>query len=74
MPKRSTAFQAIVHLVRQHVAHSGVTVTESRLLRDAVLGVEREVDIVIEGEFDGEPAIVSLGVIEHAQTGVVALG
>jgi hypothetical protein len=67
MPKRSTPFQAIVHLVRQHVAQPGVTVTESKLLRDAVLGIEREVDIVVEGKFDGEPVIISLEVIEHTR-------
>ena len=36
MPKRSTPFQAIVRLVREHFAQSGVTITESKLLRDAV--------------------------------------
>jgi hypothetical protein len=65
MPKRSTPFQAIVHLVRRDVAQPGVTVTESKFLRDAVLGIEREVDIVIEGEFDGEPVTLSIEVIEH---------
>jgi hypothetical protein len=43
-----------------------VTVTESKMLRDAVLG-EREVDIVIEGEFDGEPMVISVEVIEHGR-------
>jgi hypothetical protein len=67
MPQRSTPFQAIVRLVRQHFAQAGVTVTESKLLRDAVLDIEREVDIVIEGEFDGEPMVVSVEVIEHGR-------
>ncbi|MCP3782250.1 hypothetical protein NLX85_02545 [Micromonospora sp. A3M-1-15] len=67
MPKRSTPFQAIVRLVRQHFAQPGATVTESKLLRDSVLGVQREVDIVIEGEFDGEPMVVSVEVIEHGR-------
>ena len=67
MPQRSTPFQAIVHLVRQHVAQPGVTVTESKFLRDAVLGIEREVDIVVEGKLDGEPMLISLEVIEHAR-------
>jgi hypothetical protein len=56
-----------VRLVRQHFAQSGVTVTESKFLRDAVLGIEREVDIVVEGKFDGEPVVVSIEVIEHGR-------
>lgn len=67
MPKRSTPFQAIVRLVRQHFAQPGVTVTESKMLHDAVLDIEREVDIVIEGEFDGEPVVISVEVIEHSR-------
>jgi hypothetical protein len=67
MPKRSTPFQAIVRLVRQHFAQPGVTVTESKMLRDAGLGIEREVDIVIEGELDGEPMVISVEVIEHSR-------
>ncbi|WP_344317525.1 hypothetical protein [Acrocarpospora pleiomorpha] len=42
-------------------------VTESKSLRSASLGVEREVDIVIEGEFDGEPLCISVEVIEHSR-------
>lgn len=67
MPKRSTPFQAIVRLVRQHFAQPGVTVTESKMLLDASLGIEREVDIVIEGEFDGEPMVISVEVIERSR-------
>ena len=67
MPKRSTPFQAIVRLVRQHFAKPGVTVTESKMLVDAVRGIEREDDIVIEGELDGEPMIVSVEVIERSR-------
>ncbi|MEU8945326.1 hypothetical protein [Streptomyces sp. NPDC048489] len=50
MPQRSTPFQAIVRLVRQHFAQPCVTVTESKMLIDAVRDIEREVDVVIEGE------------------------
>ncbi|MFJ7213736.1 hypothetical protein [Amycolatopsis sp. NPDC098790] len=56
MPKRPTPFQAIVHLARQQLAAQGATVTESQLLVDNVLGIEREVDVVIEGELDGDPS------------------
>ncbi|WP_372672769.1 hypothetical protein [Amycolatopsis kentuckyensis] len=67
MPKRSTPFQAIVHLARQQLATQGVTVTESKLLVDKVLGIEREVDVVIEGELDGEPIVISIEVIERSR-------
>src|SRR6266496_949489 len=53
MPKRSTPFQAIVHLVRQLYARPGATVTESKLLTGSIPELSREVDIVIEGEVDG---------------------
>jgi hypothetical protein len=61
MPKRSTPFQAIVYLVRQHYAGPGVVVTESKFLHDPVLG-EREVDIVVEAEADGDLVVISLEV------------
>jgi hypothetical protein len=65
MPKRTTPFQAMVRMVREHFARPGVRITESKFLRDAVTGIEREVDVVIEGEFDGEPMVISAEVIEH---------
>jgi hypothetical protein len=61
MPRRSTPFQAIVYLVREHYAGPGVTVTESKLLPDPIVG-EREVDIVVEAEADGDPVVISLEV------------
>jgi hypothetical protein len=67
MPKRSTPFQATVRLVREHFAEPGVTVTESKFLRDVVLNVDREVDVVIEGHVDGEPITVSLEVNERGR-------
>lgn len=69
MPKRTTEFQTIVHCVRQHTAANDVTVTESKLLRDSQLNVDREVDIVVEGEFDGEPVVTSIEVIERTRKG-----
>jgi hypothetical protein len=50
MPPRTTPFQAIVHLVRQHYATPGVAVTESKWMFDPTANKNREVDIVIEGE------------------------
>jgi hypothetical protein len=61
VPRRSTPFQAIVHLVRQHYAGPGVKVTESKFLHDPE-GGEREVDIVVEAEADGDPVVISLEV------------
>lgn len=67
MPRRSTPFQAIVRMVREHSAAPDVTITESKLLRDSITGFEREVDIVIEGAIDGEPITISIEVIEHSR-------
>jgi hypothetical protein len=44
-----------------------VTVTESKYLYDSVSKAESEVDIVIEGEFDGEPMVISVEVTEHSR-------
>jgi hypothetical protein len=49
----------IVHFVRKHYAQPGVTVTESKLFHDSHAGIDREVDVVIEGNFDGEPMLIS---------------
>src|SRR5205823_1149422 len=65
MPRRTTRFQTIVAFVRTHLATPGVTVTESKMLRDAVSDEDPEVDVVIEGEFDGEHVVTSIEVIEH---------
>lgn len=64
MPKRSNEFQAIMHAVRLETATDNVTVTESKMLPSSE-GGEREVDIVIEGEFDGEPIVTSIEVIDR---------
>jgi len=39
------------------------------MLRDTVLDVEREVDIVVEGTFDGDPVLTSIEVIEQGKRG-----
>ena len=41
----------------------GVTVTESKFLHDPDLG-EREVDIFVEAEADGDPIVISIEVNE----------
>ena len=67
MPPRSTRFQAIVAFVRKHYAAPGVTVTESKQFVDPTTGTTREVDVVIEGMFDGDPVVTSIEVIEHSR-------
>jgi hypothetical protein len=57
----------VVAAVRRDLATSGVSVTESKMLKDAHTGVEREVDVVIEGDFDGESVVTSIEVIEHGR-------
>jgi hypothetical protein len=61
----------VVNFVRQHWAQPGVTVTESKFLYDAQSQIEREVDIVIEGTFDGEPIVTSVEVIEHGRPATI---
>lgn len=67
VPKRTTTFQMIVRFVRSHWAGPDVLVSESKMLHDAHLDIEREVDIVIEGRFDGDPVVTSIEVIEHGR-------
>jgi hypothetical protein len=67
VPKRTTAFQAIVNFVREHTAAPGVTVTESKELLDARTGAMREVDVVVEGDFDGEHVVTSIEVTEPSR-------
>ena len=57
----------VVNFVRKHWAQPGVTITESKFLHDARLDIDREVDIVVEGTFDGEPVVTSIEVIEHGR-------
>jgi hypothetical protein len=61
----------VVNFVRKHWAQPGVTVTESKFLYDAQSQIEREVDIVIEGNFDGEPVVTSVEVIEHSRPATI---
>jgi hypothetical protein len=61
----------VVNFVRKHWAQPGVTVTESKFLYDAQSQIEREVDIVIEGTFDGEPVVTSVEVIEHGRPATI---
>jgi hypothetical protein len=65
MPKRSNARQRLVAMLREHWAAPGVIVTESKMLPDAAIpGVEREVDVVVEGPFEGELLVMSIEVVD----------
>ncbi len=54
----------MIAMLRAQLAAPGVTVTESKLLHDVHSGVAREVDVVSEGDFDGEHIVVSVEVME----------
>jgi hypothetical protein len=71
VPRRTTTFQMVVNFIRQHSAQPGVTVTESKFLHDAILDIDREVDIVVEGSFDGDSVVTSIEVIEHGRPATI---
>jgi hypothetical protein len=64
MPRRSTPRQRLVAILRENWAKPGVVVTESKMLRDAVLGIDCEVDVVVEGVFEDQPTTVSFEVVD----------
>src|SRR5258708_339900 len=66
MPKRSNEFQRLVYLVRVNLA-AGATVTESKMLRDRSTGLEREVDVCVEGNVGGTTVNVCLECRDHAR-------
>jgi hypothetical protein len=69
MPARTTPFQMTVHFLRQHWADADTIVTESAMLLDRRLNIQREVDVTVEGHVDGEPVLISFEVIEHGRPG-----
>jgi hypothetical protein len=50
---------------------AGRDATASKFLRDAQLGREREVDIVVEDSFDGEHVVTSVEVTEQGRSASV---
>ncbi len=64
MPKRSDAYQKLIHLIHEQLAE-GATVTESKALPDRDAGVEREVDMVTEGNLAGAALTVSVECRAH---------
>lgn len=67
MPKRSNEFQAIVFMIKQHVAPAGATVTESKEMRDARTTEDREVDVVIEFRAADEDIVISAEVQDRSR-------
>lgn len=74
MPRRLTAFQKAVYYVKQNLAGSAHTVTESKMLRDRISGQEREVDIVIESEVAGHNIVISVECREQGEARTSHLG
>jgi hypothetical protein len=62
MPKRTNERQQIIEMLRAMLAGSNCTVTPSKMLRDAVTGAEREVDVVAEYDIDGDVFVQSFEV------------
>ena len=65
MPKRSNAFQNLLHVLYRQLAVNA-TVTESKMLYDSAAEEVREVDIVIESEVAGHR--ITIGVECNAHT------
>ncbi len=59
MPKRTNTFQAVMFMIKNHIA-ADATVTESKELTDLVSGEGREVDVVIEANVAGHTVLVGL--------------
>lgn len=64
VPARTTPLQMIVNFVRSHWADERVVVTESKSLHDKHLDVDVEVDVVVQGKFDGETVVTSIEVYD----------
>lgn len=60
MPKRSNEFQRLIAFIENEFSHAAVNVTESELVYDKINNVEREVDILVQGEINGYQ--ISIGI------------
>lgn len=45
MPRRTNDFQTLIALIERQLAQAGVVVTESKMVKDEVIGADREVDV-----------------------------
>ena len=64
MPRRSNDFQRMVAIL-ETILSEEATVTESKMLTDQVFGVQREVDICVEGRMAGRPVTISIECRDH---------
>jgi hypothetical protein len=65
MPKRTNEFQDLIHLLEGQLVPAGAKIYASHLMKDAVSGVDREVDIVIEHKSGIHPIRIGIEVIAH---------
>jgi hypothetical protein len=70
MPPRSTTFQEVVAIIKQHMAEDA-SVEESVELVDRLTDAPREVDVVIRTTVAGYPIIVGIEVRERGRRGTV---
>jgi hypothetical protein len=61
VPRRSNDFQKVIYFVQNHIAPD-VAVRESVMLTDRVTGEEREVDVLMEGNFGGGKIAIAIEV------------
>lgn len=61
----------IVNFVRSHWAQEAVTVTESKFLHDSHSDSDVEVDVVVEGRFDGEAVLTSIEVYDRSRPATI---
>jgi len=62
MPKRTNERQQIIEMLKAMLVGENCTVTPSKMLRDAVTGAEREVDVVAEYDVEGDVFVQSFEV------------
>lgn len=60
MPKRTNAFQQLVHFITRNLNASAADIQESRELTDKITGLRREVDIVVERIDDVHSVIIGV--------------
>ncbi len=67
MPRRTNEKQEIIALLRRLLARPGCVVSESKMLKDQVTGLEREVDVVMECPESDITLTVSFEVLGHGR-------
>jgi hypothetical protein len=59
MPKRSNDFQHLIAMIEAQLASAETGVTESKLVQDTI-GIEREIDVAVEGHLNGHAVSVAV--------------